>query len=245
MKSMYFYLSKIEKGLYPFVIMYFMMFFLYTCAGQPPRVLTVQVVSRDGGQPLSGAVVTAQKDNKSRSSTTIQGGRTTIDPAPEPPFIIKVEYPYDNTYLPTQIEITGSDFGSGQIPMKEVFLEKKKTSIKGKLIDAVTRKPVPVVSVSIEPGISQLIDSDTSGVFLIQSSDFKDSIIYKINFKRERPYNDRAYTEFSKMLKEIILFETLDLGVIEMESIEIEKGDIIDETLKPKDPQQTPPTLGL
>ena len=224
---------------------FLMMLFLEMCAGQPPKVLTVQVISKDGGQPLSGAVVTIEKDRKNRSNTTIQGGRTTIDPAYEPPFMVKVEYPFDETYLPAKVEIKESDFDSRPQLFKEISLEKKKTSIKGKIIDSITRKSVPIVSVSIDPGIPQMIDSDTSGIFLLQSSNFKNGIIYTINFRRDQSYNDRKYKECSKLIEDVPLFETLDLGIIEMESIEIEKGQIIDETIKPKDQTGVAPTLGL
>jgi len=202
--------------------------FIISCIGSKPKVITVQVISKDeGGKPLEGAQITVSKGKETRQLATLENGRTTIETKYSTPFQIRVSYPFDDSFLDTQVKITDKDFpGERQQIFKEIYIEKKKTVITGRLIDWETKKPVPVVSIRVEPGISAIVDSDTSGVFSLKSPDFQEGVIYTIYLTRSRPYNDRRYHDLQKNIEDITLFQTIDMGIIEMESTEVEKGSI-------------------
>lgn len=205
-----------------------------SCIGSKPKVITVQVISKDeGGKPLPGAQVTIAKGKEARQVTTQENGRMTIETKYAPPFSLKVSYPGDDSFLDTELEITEKDFpGERQQIFKEIYIEKKKTTITGKIVDWESGKPVPIVSVRVEPNIKTVVDSDTAGVFILKSPDFQEGIIYTVYFTRSRPYNDRKYYDLQKNIEDLVLYETIDLGVIEMESMEVEKGIIIDKQME-------------
>lgn len=198
------------------------------CIGSKPKVITVQVISKDeGGKPLEGAQITVSKGKETRQLATLENGRTTIETKYSTPFLLRVSYPFDDSFLDTQLEITDKDFpGERQQIFKEIYIEKKKTVITGRIIDWEAKKPVPVVTIRVEPGISAIVDSDTSGVFSLKSPDFQEGVIYTIYFTRSQPYNDRRYHDLQKNIEDITLFQTIDMGTIEMESTEVEKGSI-------------------
>jgi len=197
---------------------------IISCIGPKPKVITVQVISKDeGGKPLEGAQVVVSKGKESRQLATLENGRTTIETKYATPFQLRVSYPFDESFLDAELEITDNDFpGDRQQIFKEVYIEKKKTTITGQIVDWETKKPVPVVSVRVEPGISTIIDSDTAGVFTLQSPDFKEGVMYTIYFTRSRPYENRRYHDLQKNIEDIKLFQTVDMGTIEMESTVIE-----------------------
>ncbi|MBU4444063.1 hypothetical protein KJ656_03130 [bacterium] len=204
--------------------------FNMACIGPKPKVITVQVISKDeGGKPLQGAQVTIMKGKETRQVTTQENGRMTIETKYATPFQIKVSNPSDDSFLDTELEITDKDFpGERQQIFKEIYIEKKKTTITGQIIDWETKKPVPVVSVRVEPDVKAVVDSDTSGVFNLKSPDFQEGVIYTVYFTRSRHYNDRRYHDIQKNIEDITLYETIDMGTIEMESTEVEKGVIIE-----------------
>ena len=212
------------KLIVKFTILAISMFFTISCIGPKPKVITVQVISKDeGGKPLEGAQVVVSKGKESRQLATLENGRTTIETKYATPFQLRVSYPFDESFLDAEIEITDNDFpGDRQQIFKEVYIEKKKTTITGRIVDWETKKPVPVVSVRVEPGISTIIDSDTSGVFTLQSPDFKEGVMYTIYFTRSRPYKNRRYHDLQKNVEDIALFQTVDMGTVEMESTVIE-----------------------
>lgn len=215
-------------------------------AARDNRSIVVQVVSQDeNSKPLSGAVVVVQKNDKRiKSATTVEGGRVTLSSLANTPFQIKVTYPMDEVYLPAEIDIVENDFQNRSQIFKEIALKKKKTIITGKVIDAGSKSPVPVVSVKVEPEISNIVDTDKSGNFRIESPQFQAGIIYQVIFKREQPYENKIYKENQKILEDIKLYQINDLGTIELESMEIEATDVQDSQMEIKKSTGRSTTIG-
>lgn len=224
------------------------LYFFVACmpAARDNRSIVVQVVSQDeNSKPLSGAVVVVQKNDKRiKSATTVEGGRVTLSSLANTPFQIKVTYPMDEVYLPAEIDIVENDFQNRSQIFKEIALKKKKTIITGKVIDAGSKSPVPVVSVKVEPEISNIVDTDKSGNFRIESPQFQAGIIYQVIFKREQPYENKIYKENQKILEDIKLYQINDLGTIELESMEIEATDVQDSQMEIKKSTGRSTTIG-
>lgn len=191
---------------------------MYLLPSRDNRSIVIQVVSQyENSKPLEGAEVVINKDGKTiRSDTTVAGGRVTLSPLTNTPFQVQVCYPQDAVYLPEQIEITENDFIDRSQIFKEIGLKKKNTVITGKVVDAESKAPIPVVSVKVEPDISSIADTDQDGIFRIESPQFQEGIIYEISFVREQPYEKKRYEIIGENLRKINLFQTNDIGNIEL-----------------------------
>lgn len=203
-------------------------FTIIQCAGTAGKgySLSVQVVSKDeNSKALIGAKVRMVRDKESRVFSTVEGGRATLDPLYKLPFKLIVTYDEDNSYLPKEIEISETDFTDRTSLLKEIQLEKKKTIISGMVIDKLTKKPISVVTVEIRPKVT-FVQTDTLGMFRVESANIKENLTYTMKLVREKPVENRRYKDYEKNLDNLRIYGKNDIGIIEMDSYEIEADDL-------------------
>ena len=207
----------------------------YSCGLKPPeKQIRVQVVSEDDdSKGLAGAMIVLKKGKKMRSFETLDNGNVTITNILQPPFIMEVSYPKDSDYLPKIVEIDMEKFGSRTSIFETIILEKKTTTIIGKVIDKESLEPVPSITVKLTPG-DLIINTEEDGSFSFKSSKIKNGITYTIIFKRDTPIKvgDISYTyeEKKSEITSIDLFKVNDIGEFEIKRLEREASEVIHKT---------------
>ena len=221
---------KRKKSIFQFLSLLFIVAFSLTficCTGAgrgSGRSLPVQVVSKDeNSKAIKGATIRMMRGKDSKTFHTIEGGRVTIEPAYKLPFQLEVSYKADDMYLPKTIDITEDNFNEGKLFI--VRIERKKTVITGKVVDKQTKEPLPVVTVEVKPKVTY-VQTDSLGIFHVQSAEIKQGLTYTIKFTREKPIKNRKYKDFEKNLDNLDIYETNDIGIIEMASYEIEADEM-------------------
>lgn len=228
-------LSKIKK-IQSFLMLIFSVTFLINCGSSLSNKTLRIEVTNENGENLKGTDIVIQKDSESRNYKTIEGGRITIERVYKPPFTLFVNYPENNLYHPDTLKISENDFGEMSTISREIELIKKKTVIKGRVIDKETTKAIPAVTVKLKPLSVLYTQTNKEGNFELKSARIEEGVQYTVHFERKVVEN-KEIKPYSKNIDNLEIFSINNLGDIELESEKIPESEL-------QEHQQTNPEGG-
>lgn len=152
------------------------------------RLVTVHVISKDeNDRSLSNVDVRLQSNKDIRIMKTGSEGKTTFEIDEKPPYQVYVDFADSLKYKSGSREVTEKDFTrSPDMTEVEVKIASRKTVIYGHVRDKVGN-PLTGVTVEIRPRIGSYTLTDEQGNFRIESTAFKNGLIYQLMFSKDRP----------------------------------------------------------
>ena len=167
------------------------LFLLLSCSHRPNRKASPTyeenkrlnvTVKDDEDNPVEDATITMVKKGWLDERTTNQDGSTTFEKIYKLPFELRIQH--GESYIPETITVAEDDFPNNKrvvdIP---IILERKKTIIKGRIIDKETNQPIPEpVTITTYPyEIFEKTKKD--GTYRIASAEFEKGDEIEINAK--------------------------------------------------------------
>jgi len=201
-------------------------------------VINLTVISEGDKTPLYGAEVTITSGKKTKSGVTEAEGMVTIEVRFSPPYKLEVRVPSNSQFLPYVKNIDPDEFNVSEECSKTIIIEKRKTVIKGEVIDRDKGIPISNVTVNINPQVDNgYTETDTYGKFEIKSADFISGIPnnYEINFKTDWQYKDTTlsnqdqvwkYNPFVMNLGDVVIFSENDLGSIQLKPYFLDTAEV-------------------
>ena len=224
------------------IFIYFILIVYISCSIYSPRSLnlSISVVSVEEDQKgLSNVNIIMVKDDNKREYKTLSDGKINIESTFTPPFILLINPP-DKSFLSDTVKILFTDFDKMGFGTKVINIKKRYTTLKGRVVDIETKRPIPLCSVLIEP-FEQMVETNREGFFTFISSDFIKGIEYTLSVSRSSVIDssNKVYSRTSQNIPKqtISLYKINDIGTIEIKSHTKEKGPFI--------PPPPPPLIRL